>query len=205
MPTIIRSVHNALTHDITLEIPGYDATKSPVVVPASGTLDLFSVLNDEQLSSVQAQLAALVAAGDLTVSATADSSAVELGGTSVRLGTLTFTNVSADIGTTSATAGTTVFTPSVTGLYLYSFYGIPTTNAGSSFGDGPNLYMAWTDEVGVEKFFTFAGNLDGIHSDGANQVSFPIHAMAGTPIWMYTAAGTYTTARWNFYFTVTQL
>ena len=116
--------------------------------------------------------------------------------------TLSFTNVAADIGTTSATAATTVFTPLVTGMYLYSFYGITTVNGSET---APNLYLAWTDEGGLQKNFTFAGNLDPVHSDGANQLSIPIHALAGTPIWMYTAQGAYVTTRWNFYFTVTTL
>jgi hypothetical protein len=117
--------------------------------------------------------------------------------------TKSFTNVSADIGTVgAATTESTIFTPVVSGMYLYSFYGITTVNGSEA---APNLYLAWTDEVGAEKNYTFAGNLDPVHSDGANQLSIPIYAMAGTPIWMATAQGAYLTTRWSFYFNVTTL
>jgi hypothetical protein len=119
--------------------------------------------------------------------------------TGTTVGSLSFTNVSADIN------ATTVFTPTVSGMYLYSFYGIPTVNAGSQYGDGPNLYLRWTDEGGAQAYFQFAGNLDGIHSDGANQAALPIWAVAGQPITFNTASGNYATARWNFHLTVTKL
>lgn len=116
-------------------------------------------------------------------------------------GSLTFTNVAADIGSVSAaTAESTIFTPSVSGLYLLSFYGITTVDGSET---APNLYMAWTDPVGVEKSFAFAGTLDPVHSDQANQLTIPVYAMAGTPIWMATSAGGYVTTRWSFYFKVT--
>jgi hypothetical protein len=114
-------------------------------------------------------------------------------------GVLDLANVSADVPLT------TVFTPTVTGMYLYSFYGTTTVNAGSATGDGPNAYLRWTDAGGAQGYFQFAGNLDGIHSDGANQVALPIWAIAGTPITFNTSAGTYTTARWNFHLTVNKI
>lgn len=98
MTLITRSVHNTLTHAITLQVPGYDANKAPVTIPASTTVDLFTVLDAEQLASVQAQLAALVAAGDLTVAATADSSAVELSGTLQTVSTSTQTFSTTSVG-----------------------------------------------------------------------------------------------------------
>lgn len=125
--------------------------------------------------------------------------------TTPRAGTLSFTNVSADIGTVgAATAASTIFTPTVTGMYLLSFYGIPTA-AGTGGDAAPNLYMKWTDTVGVNTYFNFAGNLDPVYSNGANQVSIPIYAVAGNPIFMATSAGVYGTLRWSFYFTVTAL
>ena len=123
--------------------------------------------------------------------------------TTPRLGRLSFTNVSADIGTVgAATAASTIATPTISGMYLLSFYGITTVNGSEAV---PNLYLAWTDEVGVEKYFYFAGNLDPVHSNGANQVAIPIYAMAGTPVWMATSGGGYVTTRWSFYFNVTTL
>lgn len=121
----------------------------------------------------------------------------------VTKGALSLTGVSTDLGTVgAATPATTIFTPDISGLYLFSFYGITTVNGSEAI---PNLYLAWTDEVGIEKSFTFAGNLDPVHSDQANQQTVPIYAVAGTPIWFATAGGGYVTTRWSFYFSVTQL
>jgi len=121
-------------------------------------------------------------------------------------GSLSFTNVSADIGLASAaTNESTILVPSVTGLYLLSFYGIATSPVGGSDA-APNLYMGWTDEKGTQKYFYYAGNLDPVYSNGANQVIFPVYAVAGKPIWMGTAAGVYTTSlRFSFYFAATKI
>lgn len=121
------------------------------------------------------------------------------------VGSLSFTGVHADIGTTSATPSTTIFVPAVSGMYLLSFYGLATVSP-SGADAAPNLYMAWTDERGLQKYFYFAGNLDMVYSDGPNNVTIPIYAKAGSPIWMYTSAGNYSgTIRWSFYFNVVQM
>lgn len=121
------------------------------------------------------------------------------------VGSLDFLNVHADIGTTSPSPATTVFTPLVSGMYLFSFYGLATVSP-SGADAAPNLYMHWTDERGAQTYFNFAGNLDPVFSDGPNNVTIPIYAVAGQPIWMHTAAGNYTgTIRWNFHFSVTSL
>lgn len=118
-------------------------------------------------------------------------------------GVLMFKNVSADLGSVGAVTGpTTILVAPVSGLYMLSFYGITTVNGSEAI---PNLYLAWTDEVGIEKNFTFAGNLDPVHSDQANQLTIPIYAMAGTPIWMATSGGGYVTTRWSFYFHVAKI
>lgn len=119
-------------------------------------------------------------------------------------GSLSFTGVAADIGSVSnATQASTIFIPKVAGVYLLSFYGIATAPVGG--GDAaPNLYMAWTDEHGVQKNFTYAGNLDPVYSDGANQLTIPISVQAGLPVWMATSGGVYATSlRFSFYFKVT--
>lgn len=121
------------------------------------------------------------------------------------IGTLDFTGVHADIGTTSATPVTTICAIPKTGMYLLSFYGLATTSP-SGADAAPNLYLAWTDERGLQKYFNFAGNLDQVFSDGPNSVTIPIYAVAGTPVWMYTSAGNYSgTVRWSFHFSVTSL
>jgi len=121
-------------------------------------------------------------------------------------GSLSFTNVSADIGLASAaTDASTILVPSVSGLYLLSFYGIATSPIGGSDA-APNLYMGWTDEKGTIRYFYYAGNLDPVYSNGANQVTIPVYAVAGKPIWMGTAAGVYSTSlRFSFYFTASKV
>lgn len=81
MATITRSIHNTGTSDLPIFIPGYDNTKASVVVPASSTLDLFTVLDVEQLSAIQPELAAMVAAGAITVALMDDSANLEVSGT----------------------------------------------------------------------------------------------------------------------------
>ena len=121
------------------------------------------------------------------------------------VGFLTFTDIHADIGTTSPTEATIIATPAESGLFMLSFYGT-TTVAASGADAAPNLYMAWTDDGGVQKYFNFAGNLDITHSDGPNNVALPIYCLAHTPVWMYTAGGNYTgTARWSFRFAVKKI
>jgi hypothetical protein len=212
MATLIRSIHNtSSTNTITLGIPGFDPTESLVVAPST-TVDLLSVMTADALHAMQSQLASLVAAGEVTTVLTIDSSVLyNTAYTAIQsavqtVGTLSFTNVSADIGTVGApTVGSTIFTPTVTGLYLLSFYGLATT-APSGADAAPNLYMKWTDEHGLQTAFNFAGNLDMTYTDGPNSITMPIYAVAGQPIWMATAAGNYSgTVRWSFYFTVQKL
>lgn len=129
--------------------------------------------------------------------------------TSVATGTsgkLSFTSVGSDIGLVSAaTSESTILVPSETGMYLLSFYGIATSPVGGSDA-APNLYLAWSDEKGVQKYFYFAGNLDPVYSNGANQVAIPVYAVAGSPIWMATASGVYSTSlRFSFYFAATKI
>jgi hypothetical protein len=117
-------------------------------------------------------------------------------------GKLSFVGIGTDIGLVgAATDESTILVPSETGMYLLSFYGIATSPAGGSDA-APNLYLAWSDEKGVQKYFYFAGNLDPVYSNGANQVTIPVYAVAGKPIWMATASGVYSTSlRFSFYFT----
>lgn len=123
----------------------------------------------------------------------------------IKTTSLDFLNVSADIGGVSPLPSTTIFTPTVSGMYLLSFYGLATVSP-SGADAAPNLYMSWTDERGAQTYFNFAGNLDMVFSDGPNSVTIPIYAVAGKPIWMRTSAGNYSgTVRWNFHFSVTNL
>lgn len=74
MATLIRSLTNSSSvNALVIKADGYDTTEV-VSIPASGTLDLLIVLPVEQLHSMQAELAVLVAASQATVAATIDSS-----------------------------------------------------------------------------------------------------------------------------------
>jgi hypothetical protein len=69
MTLITRSVTTGSV-GVSIMVPGFDPTKGPLVIAPSTTLDLFTVLTEDQLEAIQPALAQLVAAGDLTVAAT---------------------------------------------------------------------------------------------------------------------------------------
>jgi hypothetical protein len=74
MTLITRSVTNTSSlASVTLEVPGFDASKPAVIIAPSATLDLFTVLTDDELEAMQPYLAKLVADGLLTVAATTDT------------------------------------------------------------------------------------------------------------------------------------
>lgn len=73
MATIIRSVHNTLTQDITM-------SHTNVVLPASTTIDLFTLVSDDELRQIQPELAELVASGSITVVQSDDASELRAGG-----------------------------------------------------------------------------------------------------------------------------
>ena len=71
MATITRSVHNpSASVSVTIFVPGFDTIHAPVVVAPSSTLDLFTVLSAIELQTAQPVIAELVAAGQLSVTAT---------------------------------------------------------------------------------------------------------------------------------------
>lgn len=70
---ITSSVHNNLSYDVSLRVPGYASTHEPVVVPAGSTQVLLGLMTADELLGIQPLLASLVAAGDFTVAATVDS------------------------------------------------------------------------------------------------------------------------------------
>ena len=70
---ITSSVHNNLTHDVPLRVPGFASVHEPVVVPASSTQVLLGLMTADELLGIQPLLNSLVAAGAFTVAATVDS------------------------------------------------------------------------------------------------------------------------------------
>lgn len=76
MSTIIRSVHNTLTTAIIM-------SHTNIVIPASTTVDLFTLISDDELLQIQPELAELVASGSLTVVQSDDSSELQAGGFSL--------------------------------------------------------------------------------------------------------------------------
>lgn len=76
MATLTRSITNASsTTALVLGIPGFDPT-SQITIPASGTVDLLSVMTPDSLHAFQGQIAQIVAAGEATVAATIDSASL---------------------------------------------------------------------------------------------------------------------------------
>lgn len=72
MAIITRSVTTGST-GVSIQVPGFDPTRGPLVIPASTTLDLFTVLTEDQLEAIQPELAQLVTAGQMTVAATVNT------------------------------------------------------------------------------------------------------------------------------------
>lgn len=72
MAIITRSVTTGSV-GVSIMVPGFDPTKGPIVIPASTTLDLFTVLTDDEIEAIQPALAQLVTAGKLTVAATVNT------------------------------------------------------------------------------------------------------------------------------------
>lgn len=73
MATIIRSVSNPLTVDIIL-------SHTNVVIPAGETLDLFSIISDDEILQLQSEIAGLVERGSLVVEKSEDADGVRAGG-----------------------------------------------------------------------------------------------------------------------------
>ena len=73
MSIITRTITNNTGLDISLKVPGYDTVKPPVVIPASTTVDLFTVLTGDELEAIQPLLSQYITLGEFTVIATVDT------------------------------------------------------------------------------------------------------------------------------------
>src|ERR1017187_710269 len=99
--SIIRSVTNIGLNTLHLFIPGYDTLKPAVTIAPSATLDLFTVLDAEELSAIQIELVRMVAEGSLAVAATADSSVTTISGVPQNAGQSQQSGVAANFGPTT--------------------------------------------------------------------------------------------------------
>lgn len=79
MTLIIRSVNNPRNIPCPIRIPGYDATLPIITVAPSATLDLLSVITEDNLVGVQDNLNELVDGGALNVTDTIDTATFEEG------------------------------------------------------------------------------------------------------------------------------
>jgi len=79
MAIIIRSVTNNTPYLLTLKVPSLEANLSPVSVAPSATLDLLSVVTEDDLIAMQLYLEGMVSRGSLTVAATFDTATLEEG------------------------------------------------------------------------------------------------------------------------------
>ena len=111
MTIITRTVHNASLVNIDLFVPGYDTIKPTVVIAPSATLDLFTVLTTDELETIQNQLASFVAAGDLTVIATVDTTTFNPVGVVGGMTALTGDVTASGSGSVVATLANTAVTP----------------------------------------------------------------------------------------------
>jgi hypothetical protein len=79
MALIIRSITNNTPYTLTLKIPSLEENLSPVTVASHATLDLLSVVTEDDLIAMQLYLNGMVTRGSLTVAATIDTSSFEEG------------------------------------------------------------------------------------------------------------------------------
>lgn len=75
MSTLIRSIKNEGTVNVTLRVPGFDPTNLITVV-SGATVDLLPLLTADEFTSMQAELADLVASGKFSTQDTVDSSSL---------------------------------------------------------------------------------------------------------------------------------
>lgn len=199
MATLIRSLHNSsATVAINLGIAGYDPTESLVIAPSS-TVDLLSVMDGQSLHAMQAQLAALVAAGAATTVATIDSSLLYPAASSQVVARLSDVGVATDISTPVV-----LFTPTVSGLYQINAYQVCTASATGGDTSGQTL-IGWTDVTGFNQWYFQATTLNNATLIVAGTKA--VWAVAGSPIQFYTngVSGPWVTLRENYYFTIVQL
>src|SRR5579863_5037077 len=110
MSTFIRIVHNTTTLDQT-------TSHTNVVIPASSTVDLFTVLTGYELLQVQSDLVEMVAAGTLTIVQSDPMTEVLAGGALPQ--SLTSTQITAF---TTATPGTVVYNSTTGKLNFWSAF-----------------------------------------------------------------------------------
>jgi hypothetical protein len=75
---VIRTVTNTLSETISLFIPGNNAKHAAVTIAPSATLDLLTVMTDDELASIQPELSGLITRGSLSQVATVDLSTLSI-------------------------------------------------------------------------------------------------------------------------------
>ena len=76
VPTLIRKVKNELAVDITISVPGNDPYEVVVLQP-SVTVDLLTLLSQDELETLQTALRGLVDRGSVSIQGTIASPALE--------------------------------------------------------------------------------------------------------------------------------
>jgi len=197
MALLIRSIRNESATPIVLRIPGFDPTSAITLLPGV-TVDLLPLITLDEFQALQAQLASLVAAGELSTQATVNSS--DLVGT-VDAATL-LPAVAATVNALAVSADVTnavLFTPTVTGMYSVSVYAVCTASA--TGGDvGPSLLVGWTDESGFNQ--NYVATPLGANATLISYATFPVWDIATNPIVYTLSGGAYSTLRYDLHFVV---
>ena len=208
MAIIIRTVTNTTPNPIQLFVPGYDEVKSPVIIPATTTVDLFTVLTADQLEAIQPILNTYIEVGEFTVVATVDTSTFSPVGGSGVVARVTVN------GNSTSIPDTLLYTPIVAGMYRVSIYSVSTAVSGS---DDAGVTLSWTDTSGAQVDVPVMSTLDG--TAGGNNIVFlivgqtfssttNIYSTAGTPIsysLTYNDNGGGLTGTYTIYYVVEQL
>jgi hypothetical protein len=202
MAIITRIIQNTTSTqtNITLLVPGYDTEKPTVVIAYGEILDLFTVLTADQLEAIQPTLAQYVSLGQLAVTATVDTATfnpVGNNGAPSTVASVSLTAQGADI------APTTLFTPSVTGLYQVNAYGIVvTSDVGAN--NSTAVTISFNNDVGAQTFNPITMDLTTASiTYSATQV---IEAVSGVPVTYAVGPGDpYGAAIYNLYITVIKI
>ena len=173
MTLITRSIHNtSASSSITLMVPGFDPTATLVVAP-SATVDLTTVMTADALHAMQAQLASLVATGEISVTATFPSAAALYSAAfsgAQNVGLDHRTAVAADFGPI------TLYTVTTPGMYLISNYIVNTTSGGGGDSVG-QLVFNYPDSSGGNAIY--ANMPSGTNATLPGNTSATVWATAG--------------------------